>query len=107
MHNSEKHRLENTVCYSLELVHIFRELVHIFGELVHILGELVHILARKLVSRTSKQVWRNLGPLWQPGVYNDTNPSPRHPRPPEVLDVVLPQLLLGKRFMRFCLVWPA
>ena len=27
----------------------------------------------ELVSRTSKQVSRNLGPLWQPGVYNDTN----------------------------------
>ena len=29
--------------------------------------------ARKLVSRTWKQVSRNLGPLWQPGVYNDSN----------------------------------
>ena len=43
-----------------------------FGELVHIFGKLVHIFAWKLVSRTSKQVSRNLGPLWQPGVYNDT-----------------------------------
>ena len=32
----------------------------------------MHICAQKLVSRTSKQVSRNLGPLWQPGVYNDT-----------------------------------
>ena len=35
--------------------------------------KLVHIFAWKLVSRASKQVSRNLGPLWQPGVYNDTN----------------------------------
>ena len=55
-----------------ELVHIFRELVHIFGELVNIFGKLVHIFAWKLVSRTSKQVSRNLGPSWQPRVYNDT-----------------------------------
>ena len=54
-------------------MHIFGELVHIFGELAHIFGKLVHIFARKLVSRTSKQVSKNLGPLWQPGVYNDTN----------------------------------
>ena len=47
--------------------------MHIFGELAHIFGELVHIFARKLVSRTSKQVSKNLGPLRQPGVYNDTN----------------------------------
>ena len=47
--------------------------MHIFGELVQIFGELVHISAWKLVSRTSKQVSRNLGPLGQPGVYNDTN----------------------------------
>ena len=53
-------------------MHIFGELVHIFGELAHIFGKLVHIFARKLVSRTSKQVSKNLGPLWQPGVYNDT-----------------------------------
>ena len=33
----------------------------------------MHIFAWKLVSRTSKQVSRNLGPLWQPGVYIDTN----------------------------------
>ena len=46
--------------------------MHIFGELVHIFGKLVHIFAWKLVSRTSKRVSRNLGPLWQPGVYNDT-----------------------------------
>ena len=52
------------------LVHIFGELVHIFGELVNVFGKLVHIFAGKLVSRTSKQVSRNLGPLWQPGVYN-------------------------------------
>ena len=55
-----------------KLVHIFGQLVHIFGELAHIFGELVHIFARKLVSRTSKQVSKHLGPLWQPGVYNDT-----------------------------------
>ena len=36
-------------------------------------GKLVHIFAWKLVSRTSKQVSRNVGPLWQPGVYNDAN----------------------------------
>ena len=46
--------------------------MHIFGELVHIFGELAHIFDRKLVSNFSKQVSRNLGPLWQPGVYNDT-----------------------------------
>ena len=56
-----------------KFVHIFGKLVHIFGELVHIFGKLVHIFAWKLVSRTSKQVSRKLGPLWQPGVYNDTN----------------------------------
>ena len=54
-------------------MHIFGKLVHIFGRLAHIFGKLVHIFARKLVSRTSKQVSRNLGPLRQPGVYNDTN----------------------------------
>ena len=54
-------------------MHVFGQLVHIFGELAHIFGELAHIFARKLVSRTSKQVSKNLGPLWQPGVYNDTN----------------------------------
>ena len=53
-------------------MHIFGQLVHIFGELTHIFGKLVHIFARKLVSRTSKQVSKSLGPLWQPGVYNDT-----------------------------------
>ena len=53
-------------------MHIFGQLVHIFGQLVHIFGKLVQIFARKFVSRTSKQVLRNLGPLWQPGVYNDT-----------------------------------
>ena len=53
-------------------MHVFGTLVHIFGKLAHILEKLVHILARKLGSRTSKQVSRNLGPLWQPGVYNDT-----------------------------------
>ena len=47
--------------------------MHIFGKLAHIFGKLVHIFARRLVSRTSKRVSRNLGPLWQPGVYNDTN----------------------------------
>ena len=53
-------------------MHLFGKLVHIFGKLAHIFGKFVHIPARKLVSRTSKQVSRNLGPLWQPGVYNDT-----------------------------------
>ena len=47
--------------------------MQIFGELVNIFGKLAHIFAGKLVSRTSKQVSRNLGPSWQPGVYNDTN----------------------------------
>ena len=47
--------------------------MHIFGKLAHIFGKLVHIFARKLVSGTSKQVLRNLGQLWQPGIYNDTN----------------------------------
>ena len=47
--------------------------MHIFGELVHIFGKLVHIFGKLLVSRTSKQILRNLGPLWQPGVDNDTN----------------------------------
>ena len=56
-----------------KLVHISGESVHIFGELAHIFGKLVHIFARKQVSRTSKRVSKNLGPLWQPGVYNDTN----------------------------------
>ena len=68
--------------------------MHSFEELVHIFGEFVHIFARKRVSRTSKQVWRNLGPLWQPGVYNDTKivklfsatahppTHPHHHRPP-------------------------
>ena len=46
---------------------------HIFGKLVHIFRKLVHIFAQKLVSRTSKQFSKNLGPLWQPGVYNDTD----------------------------------
>ena len=51
----------------------FREVsANLFGKFAHIFGKLVHIFARKLVSRTSKQVSRNLGPLWQPGVYNDT-----------------------------------
>ena len=62
-----------------QLVHILGELAHIFGELAHIFGELVHIFARKLVSRTSKQVLKNLGPLWQPGVYSDTKPNPISP----------------------------
>ena len=56
-------------------MHIFGKLLHIFGKLAYIFGKLVHIFARKLVSRTSKQVSRNLGPLWQPGVYNDTRLS--------------------------------
>ena len=53
-------------------MHIFGKLAHSFGKLAHSFGKLVHIFAQKLVSRTSKQVLRNLGPLWQPGVYNDT-----------------------------------
>ena len=56
--------------YFREVSAYFRE---VFGELVHIFGALVHIFAWKLVSRTSQQVSRNLGPSWQPGVYNDTN----------------------------------
>ena len=40
----------------------------IFGELVHFFGEVSAHFAWKLVSRTSKQVSRNLGLLWQPGV---------------------------------------
>ena len=56
-----------------KLAHIFGKLVLIFGKLAHIFEKLVHIFARKLVSRTWKQVSRNLGPLWQPGVYNDTS----------------------------------
>ena len=43
-----------------------------FGKLVQIFRELVHIVVWKLVSRTPKQVSGNLGPLWQPGVCNDT-----------------------------------
>ena len=53
-------------------MHIFGKLEHIFGKSARIFGKLVHIFARKIGSRTSKQVPRNLGPLWQPGVYNDT-----------------------------------
>ena len=41
--------------------------------LVNIFAKLVHIFAWELVSRTLKQVSRNLGPLWQPAFYNDTN----------------------------------
>ena len=55
-------------------MHTIGQLVHVFGELVHIF-ELVRIPVWKLVSRTSKQVSRHSGPLWQPGVYNDTNES--------------------------------
>ena len=55
-----------------KLVHIFGKLVHIFGKFVHIFGKLAHIFEKLVVSRTSKQVVRNLGPLWQPRVYNDT-----------------------------------
>ena len=47
--------------------------MHVFGKLVHIFGKFVHIFAWKLVSRPTKQVSSDLGPLWQPGVYNDTN----------------------------------
>ena len=55
-----------------------------FGEVsAYFRLELVHIFAWKLVSRTSKQVSRNFGPLWQPGVYNDTNSSsPKAKRSP-------------------------
>ena len=53
-------------------MHIFRKLAHIFGKLAHICEKLVHVFARKLVSRTSKQVLKVLGPLWQPGGHNDT-----------------------------------
>ena len=53
--------------------HLFGKLVHISGQLVHIFGELADIrevsayFRSELVSRTSKQVSKNLGPLWQPG----------------------------------------
>ena len=40
----------------------------------------MHIFGKKLVSRTSKQFSRNLRPLWQPGVYNDTNCRTKLPR---------------------------
>ena len=53
--------------------------MHIFGKLAQIFGKLVHIFAQKLVSRTSKQVLRNLGPLWQPGGNNDTNACSEEP----------------------------
>ena len=53
-------------------MHLFGKWVHLFRKLVHIFGKLVHSSAWKLVSRTSKQVSRNLGPSWQTGVYNDT-----------------------------------
>ena len=59
-----------------KFVHIFGKLAHIFGKFAHIFGKLVHIFTWKLVSRTSKQVSRNLGSLWQPGVYNDTTVNP-------------------------------
>ena len=51
----------------LKLVNIFGKVVHSFRDWVHIFGKLVHIFAWKLVSRTSKQVLRNLFRLWQPG----------------------------------------
>ena len=53
-------------------MHIFGQLVHIFGELAHIFGKLVHISLGNYFPNFSKQVSKNLGPLWQPGVYNDT-----------------------------------
>ena len=51
---------------------ILGKLLHILGKLSEDFGKLVHILNWKLVSRTSKQVSRNLGPLWQLGVWNRT-----------------------------------
>ena len=78
-------------------MHIFGQLVHIFGELAHIFGNLVHIFARKLVSRTSKQVSKNSGPLWQPGVYNDIKTWPSlSPRLPSDRKVSLGPHLVGK-----------
>ena len=56
-------------------MHIFGKSVHILRKLVHIFGKFVHIFDWKLVSRTSKQVSRNVEPLWQPGVYNDAKVS--------------------------------
>ena len=53
-------------------MHIFGKFVLSFGKLAHIFGK----FAQKLVSRTSKQVSINLGPLWPPGVYNDTKQCP-------------------------------
>ena len=43
----------------------------------------MHTFARNLVSRTSKQVSRNSGPLWQPGVANGAAPyrSAKSPTP--------------------------
>ena len=59
-------------------MNVFGKLVHIFGKLVNIPGKLVHVFGWKLVSRTSKQVSRHLGPLWQSGVRsNDTNLNSR------------------------------
>ena len=54
-------------------MHTFGELMHIFREVSEYFGKFVQNFAWKLVSRTSKEVSRNWGPLWQPGVYNDTN----------------------------------
>ena len=55
-----------------KLVHIFGDLVHFFGDLVHIFGKLVHFPETSF-RNFEKQVSRTLGPLWQPGVYSDTN----------------------------------
>ena len=38
----------------------------------------MHILLGNYFPIFSKQVSKNLGPLWQPGVYNDTNTKPIH-----------------------------
>ena len=50
-----------------KLVDVFGKLVHSFGKLVKIFAKLVHVFIWILVSRTSKQVSVNWGPLWQPG----------------------------------------
>ena len=51
-----------------KLVTIFGKFVTIFGKMVNRFRKLVNICAWKLVSRASKQISRNLGPVWQPGV---------------------------------------
>ena len=72
----EKSFQEVNHCLIGKLVTIFRDLVSILREIVTILGDFVTIFIWKLGSRTSQQVSRNLGPLWQPGVYKDTKVCP-------------------------------